>query len=173
MILMSEQYKKAKRSQFMAFLDTTPDAAAPTWNRMGKGITGQTVTYNPQVTTETDIDQDNADSNVDSYQPSINTPQTVYSGEPVFEYINGLRKKRAVGDDCRTHILLVNAFETPAAAGSYSAEKNDCAIQIDEFGGDGGGKLAITYTVNLCGDPVEGTFAPATKTFTETTAATA
>lgn len=98
---MATEYKKAKRSTFMAFLNTTPGSTA-TWSRMGKGITGQTINYNPQTTTEQYIDEDNATTDVDSYQPSIQTPQTVHVGEPCFEFVNELRKKRAVGDDART-----------------------------------------------------------------------
>ena len=159
--------KKAKRSSFMAFLNTNPSTPdSPTWSRMGKGITAQTVTYNPQVTTETYIDEDNATSNVDSYQPSINNPQTVYSGDPCFDFVDGIRKRRAVGDDCKTQILLVNAYEAAESSGSYTAEQNECTIQIDDFGGDAGGSLVINYTVHLCGNPVPGTFSPANKTFT-------
>ena len=40
----STNYVKAKRKQLMAFLNTTPKGQSPTWNLMGKGITGQTVT---------------------------------------------------------------------------------------------------------------------------------
>lgn len=160
--------KKAKRSQFMAFLNTTPGTETETWSRMGKGITGQTVAYNPQVNTETYINEDSATSNVDSYQVSIPTPQTVYAGDPCFDFVNELRKKRATGDDCKTQILLVNAFETPATEGSYSAEKSECTIQIDDFGGDAGGSLVINYTVNLNGDPVQGTFETTSQKFTAT-----
>lgn len=160
---MATEYKKAKRSTLMAFLNTTPGSTA-TWSRMGKGITGQTINYNPQTTTEQYIDEDNATTDVDSYQPSIQTPQTVYVGEPCFEFVNELRKKRAVGDDARTEILLVDAFS--GTAGSYSAEKDTCSIQIDDFGGDAGKPISITYTINLIGDPESGTFDTSTKTFT-------
>ena len=160
--------RKAKRSQFMAFLNTTPAADTPNWARFGKGITGQTVNYNPQVTTENYIDQDNADTNVDSYQPQIPTPQTVYKGDPCFDFVDALRKRRAVGDDCKTQVLMVNAYED-AVDGAYSAELNEAAIQIDDFGGEGGQALVINFTVNLNGDPTEGTFAPDSKAFTPTT----
>lgn len=162
---MSE-VKKAKRSQFMTFLNTTPGEEPATWSRMGKGITGQTVNYNPQTTTETYIDEDSATTNVDSYQPRIPTPQTVYAGEPCFDFINNLRKKRAIGDDCVTQILMVNAFEAAGEDGSYSAELNACTIQIDDLGGDGGTSLTVNYTINLNGNPTSGSFDPTTKTFT-------
>jgi hypothetical protein len=162
----STTYKKVKRSKFMSFLNTGT-STAPTWSRMGKGITGQEVAYNPQTTTECYIDEDNATTDIDYYQPSIQTPQTVYAGEPCFAYVDNLRKNRATGDDAKSEILLVDAYS--ASNDSYSAERNNCSIQIDTFGGDGGKPLSITYTINLCGDPVTGTFNASTKAFTAST----
>ena len=67
------------------------------------------------------------------------------------------------------------AFENAGAGVSgveaaYQALKKrgkiDKEIKFVAFGGDGGTKLAINYTVNLSGDPVKGTFNPTTKAFT-------
>ena len=146
--------KKIKRSEFAAFLNTTPDGTA-TYARMGKGITGQTVAYNPSTTSETYIHEDAATTSVDSYAPSINTPQTCYAGEPVFEYVDGLRRARAVGADAETDILLVYIYAGEGS--SYAAEKCKAAISIEEFGGDGGAPTSITYTISLNGDPEIGT----------------
>lgn len=162
--------KKAKRSQFMSFLNTTPAETSATWSRFGKGVTSQSVAYNAQTTTETYIDADTADTSVDSYQPSINTPQTVYAGEPIFDFVDSLRQKAAVGDDARTQVLLVNAY-VAGTAGSYPAQKYDATLEVTDFGGEGGKPLSITYNVHLCGDPVQGTFAVGTATFTEAGAA--
>ncbi len=156
---------KIKRSLFAAFLNVTPGEAEASYQRMGKGITGQTVNYNPQTSDETYIDEDSGVTDVESYKPTIPTPQTAISGDPVFDFVDGLRKKRAVMEDARTDIVLVDLYGT-AASGAYPAEKNICSIQIDDFGGDGGTSLAINYTVNLIGDPAQGTFNPSTKTFT-------
>jgi len=164
--------KKIKRSQFATFLNTTPSGTSATWARMGLGITSQSVSYNPQVTTETYIHEDNARNSVDSYQPSMETTQTAYNGEPIFEYVDELRKKRAVGEDCKSQVLMVYIYDKNAD-GSYPAEKNDCTIQLSTFGGDGGGNTTVEYTVGLDGDPTEGVVTIAedgTVTFTETTA---
>lgn len=151
---------RVKRSEFAAFLKTgeagTPPV--PTWSRMGKGITGQTVSYNPTVTTEQYIDEDNATSFVDAYAPSINTPQTCYAGEAVFEFVDNLRQTRAVGADAETEVLLVYIYDSDGATPpNYAAEKCDAVISIEEFGGDAGAPTQITYTVNLNGDPKPGT----------------
>ena len=147
--------KKIKRSEFATFLNTSPTGTAK-YVRMGKGITGQTVSYNPTTTSETYIHEDAATTGVESYAPSINTPQTCYAGEPVFEYVDGLRRARAVGADAETDILLVYIYASKGE-GVYAAEKCNAAIAIEEFGGDGGNPTSITYTINLNGDPEIGT----------------
>ena len=149
--------EKIKRSLFATFLNTTPGDEAETWSRMGKGITSQNISYNPNVTTEQYIDEDNATSSVDSYAPSLDGSQTCYKGEAVFTYIDGLRQKRAVGAELETEVLFVYLYD--GTENAYKAEKNACVIQLGEYGGDGGGNVTMTYTIGLNGDPVVGTAA--------------
>ena len=146
--------EKIKRSLFATFINTTPGTETATWARMGKGITSQKISYNPNVTTEQYVDEDNATSSVDSYAPSLDGTQTCFKGEPVFEYIDGLRQKRAVGPALETEVLFVYMYTNE---GGYAAEKNKCVIQLGEYGGDGGGNVQMTYTVGLNGDPEIGT----------------
>ena len=147
--------EKIKRSLFATFINTAPNGEAEVWARMGKGITSQKISYNPNVTTEQYIDEDSATSSVDSYAPSLDGSQTCYKGEPVFTYIDGLRQKRAVGKELETQVLFVYLYD--GAENSFKAEKNNCVIQLGEYGGDGGGNVTMTYTVGLNGDPVVGT----------------
>ena len=147
--------EKIKRSLFATFINTTPKTESPTWAKMGKGITSQNISYNPNVTTEQYIDEDNAYSSVDSYAPSLDGQQTCYKGEPVFEYVDGLRKSRAVGGELETEVLFVYLYD--GEGNSYAAEKNACVVQLGEYGGDGGGSVQMTYTLGLNGDPIQGT----------------
>ena len=147
--------EKIKRSLFATFINTTPGDGEPTWAKMGKGITSQKISYNPTVTTEQYIDEDNAYSSVDSYAPSLDGQQTCYKGEPVFEYIEALRQKRAVGTELETEVLFVYLYD--GAENAYKAEKNACVIQLGDYGGDGGGNIQLSYTIGLNGDPVQGT----------------
>lgn len=159
--------EKIKRSLFATFINTTPGDGEATWAKMGKGITSQSVSYNPKVTTEQYIDEDNATSSVDSYAPSLDGTQTCYKGDPVFTYIDGLRQDRAVGAELETEVLFVYLYD--GAENAYKAEKNKCVIQIGEFGGEGGGNVQLTYTIGLNGDPEKGTatVADAKVTFTK------
>jgi hypothetical protein len=60
-----------------------------------------------------------------------------------------------------------DTYYKKTAGTSYPAERNDCSIQVDDFGGPGGESAKLNFTINLIGDPVVGTFDPTTKTFTE------
>ena len=162
---MSEKIK-VKRSQFATFLNTGGTTAG--WSRFGKGVTSQSVAYNPTVNSEQYIDEDNATSSVDAYAPTINTPQTAYKGDPVFEYIDELRQSRAIGDDAVTDMLLVYMYNKDDK-GAYMAEKQKVSISITDFGGDAGSPLSITYDLGFIGDPVIGTVTvtDGTASFTE------
>lgn len=156
---------KIKRSKVATFLNTGGSSEA-TWSLVGNGVTSMTISYNPQTSDETYIHQDSGTTDVESYKPTSAVPMTAYKGDPVFDFVDGLRKKRAVLGDARTEVCIVYLYETETT-GAYPAEKNTCSIQIDDFGGDGGSSAVINFTINFIGDPIIGTFNPSTKSFTE------
>lgn len=157
---------KVKRSKLAIFLDTSGGEKTAEWALIGNGVTEQTIAYNPTTSDEVYIHQDSGTVDVESYKPNIPTPMTAIKGDSVFDYVDGLRKTRAIGADARTKICIVYLYETETT-GAYPAEQNDCSIQIDDFGGAGGESATINFTINLIGDAVVGTFNPTTKSFTE------
>lgn len=157
---------KVKRSKLAIFLDTSGGEETAEWALIGNGVTEQTIAYNPTTSDEVYIHQDSGTVDVESYKPNIPTPMTAIKGDPVFDYVDGLRKTRAIGADARTKICIVYLYETETT-GAYPAEQNECSIQIDDFGGAGGKSATINFTINLIGDAVVGTFNPTTKSFTE------
>lgn len=155
---------KIKRSQLAIFLNTGTKVA-PVWNLIGEGVTDQTINYNPQTSDEVYVHQDSGNTNVESYKPNIPTPMTAIKGDPVFDFVDVIRKGRKVLAEAESEVCIVYLYETPET-GAYPAERNGCSIQIDDFGGPGGESAKINFTINLNGDPVEGDFNPTTKTFT-------
>lgn len=147
---------RVKRSQFATFLNTTPSEQTPTYGRMGKGITTASVAYNPTVNDEQYINEDSGTKALDKYAPSMAGEQVAFKGDPVFDYIDGLRQKRAVGDDAKTDMIMVYVYDK-TGDGIYKAEKQEVAISINEFGGDAGGAVTISYDVGFCGEHEEGT----------------
>jgi hypothetical protein len=155
---------KVKRSEVMTFLDTNPSGAA-SYQLIGDGVTSGMIGYNPKTSEETYIHQDNASVSVESYAPNFPVESVAVNGDAVFEFIDSLRIARAVLDSAETHIVNVWAYETGGPT-AYPAEKQKVAIQIDEFGGDGGSAVKIKYTINFIGDPIPGTFNANTSAFT-------
>lgn len=151
---------KIKRSKFAVFLKVGEEFAL-----VGDGVTSMTISYNPQTSDETYIHQDSGTTDVESYKPTSSVPMTAIKGDPVFDYVDGLRKKRAVLEDARTEVCLVYIYDGADEGTSYPAEKNVCSIQIDDFGGEGGGSNVINFTINFVGDGVAGTFDATTKKF--------
>ncbi|MEG2931029.1 MAG: hypothetical protein RR825_04515, partial [Ruthenibacterium sp.] len=158
---------KIKRSQFAAFLNTTPAGTTPTWSLIGDGVTEMSISYNPQTSEAVFINQNSGTTDIESYKPTIETPMTALAGDEVFEFVDSIRVKRKILSDCVTECLLVYLYKD-AVSNAYPAEKNTCAVQIDEFGGAGGESTKLSFTLNLQGDGVQGTFNPTTKAFTAT-----
>lgn len=155
---------KIKRSLIASFLNTGT-AEAPKYSLIGEGVTEQTISYNPQTSEETYIHQDSGNTDIESYKPTINNPMTAIKGDEVFEYVDEVRMKRKVLDEAVTDVVIVYLYKE-ATGGAYPAEKNQCAVQIDDFGGAGGESAKLNFTLNLQGDPIRGTFDPSAKTFT-------
>lgn len=155
---------KIKRSQIMTFLDINPGGAA-SYKLLGDGVVSGKINYNPKTTEETDITQDSASISVDSYAPTMPVEATAKVGDDVFDFIDDLRVDRATLSDAETTIVNVWAYEAGGPS-AYPAEKQTVAIQVDDFGGDGGQPAKINYTLNYVGDPIPGTFNTGTGAFT-------
>ena len=134
------------------FLNTST-FETPIWKRVGKGVTGLTLNYNPQVSTEQYIHEDSATSSTDSYQVAQDLPMTCYAGEPVFDYLDAIRMARGVGSAAACDLLIVYLY----TASPYKAERNAGNIAINDFGGDAGAPVSLNSTISFNGDPVRGT----------------
>ena len=154
-----------KRSLMRHFLNIGT-AETPNWALIGNGVSELTVSYNPQTEDHAYIHEDTPTTDLDSYKPSFPVSMVAKKGGPVFDYVDEKRIARAVGENAKTEVLTVYLYKD-ASTGAYPAEKSNCTVQIDDFGGEGAKTATINYTVSMNGDPVQGTFNPQTKTFTE------
>ena len=155
---------KIKRSQVMTFINTNPSGVA-SYFLIGDGVTSGSISYNPKVEEETYIHQDSATVTVESYSPKLSLETSAIAGNEVFDYIDSLRVARAVLAAAQTDIVNVWAYEAGGPT-AYPAEKQVVSVQVDEFGGEGGASVKISYTLNFIGDAIAGTFNASTKAFT-------
>lgn len=164
------QSESIKRSRFMLFLNTTPKETAATYNLIGNGVTELSIDYGAQTNTEQYINADSASTEVTSYQPTAPVTMTAKKGDPVFDFVNALRRKRAILSDAHSDIIMADAYDVANAddLAAIPSEKQPVSIQIGSYGGPADEPLSIDYTINFRGDSEEGTFDATSKTFTAT-----
>lgn len=153
--------EKVKRSQHLTFLDTTPKSETPTWVLLGIGVTDFGYSYNPQVTTEKWIIEDNARNIHESNQKQGSVSQTIYKDDPCFEFINAGRDKL----DYVTKILEIDTWDANES-GAYSAKMTDGKVVVTSYMGE---NASIEYDLYFDGDLKEGyaSIADNKPTFTE------
>lgn len=163
MNLVPDGIEKINRSQFVTFLDVTPNETNPTFAVLGVGITDYGISYNPQVETEKWIIEDNARTTHQSNQKQSSVSQKIYKGDACFEFVE---KGRDVLN-YKTHILDIDRWN--GEKGTYPAKLSDGVVAITQFMNE---DAVIEYDLYYDGDPREGsvTFNDAgVPTFTPTT----
>ncbi len=151
---------RIRASQYVTFIYT-----GAAYSLLGDGVTSAKETYNPKITNETYIINDNASPSVDSYAATTPVVQTAKVGDAVYNYIETLKQGHNVEENSETSI--VNVYEySPAYNGNYPATKWNVAIAIESFDREGGVRIPINYTLEYQGDPIQGSFNPGTLTFT-------
>lgn len=154
---------KITREQFVTYLNTTPTKDAETWSLVGVGVTSYGIAFNPQVTTEKWIINKAATSSLDSYQRQGDVSQKCYKGDPIFEYINELRRTCGIGAEVQTQVLDIDRYDS-TSDNKYKATKSDVIIAITNYMAE---DAVIEYSIYYNGDPTQGTvtFADETPTF--------
>ena len=120
----------------MVFLNTTPSTTA-TYGLIGDGVTELTLNYSPQTTTEQYINQDSGTTEVTGYQPTAPISMVAKKGDVIYEFIDNIRKSRAILDAANSDIIMADAWDV-ATAGDLTtipAEKQPVSIQIDNYDG--------------------------------------
>ena len=153
-----------KRSLIASFLNTGT-YNSPTWSIIGPGVTTGKIAYNPKTLQEIYINEDTGHTLVESYMPNMPIEATVISDDPVFLYVDTLRRGRSVLDGAVVDIVNVWKYMTPAL-GYYAAERQAAELQAEEFGGPGGEVAKIKVTINYSGAQIPGAFNPTTLAFT-------
>ena len=139
--------EKVKRSQFLTYLDTTPNSTA-TWAILGVGITEYGIAYNPQIDTEKWIIEDNARNDHTSNQKQSSITQKIYKNDPCFEFINEGRDKL----NYKSHVLDIDRWN--GTGNTYPAKYSDVIIAVTNYMGE---NAEIEADIYYDGDVIEGT----------------
>lgn len=158
---------KIKRKFMAHFIDSAlPGTSATEYVRLGKDLEEFNVEMNANVDTKNNICGDTS-VNLDSYQPQASAdPYYAEIGDPLFTRLQKIVDERQTLDDLKSSVVEVHLWETSGADGSYVAYREEVIIEVSSYGGDTTG-YQIPFNLHHTGKRVKGTFALATKTFTE------
>lgn len=156
---------RVKRSLLAHFLNTGTKTT-PVWSRIGQGVSEMSVDYNPEVTTEQWIHEDAPRNAIERYAPSSGVSAIAYSDDPVFIFIDNLRKTRAIGTDAECQMLNVDIYDVDGS--NYWAELQPVTIQIDNIGGETSTEIGFTITYNGSPDVGTATITDGVPSFTKT-----
>lgn len=151
---------KILESQFVRFIDSTPNAATPTWVLIAAVEEGNAqIEYNPNIERIKYIVDNSARTDHTSNDKQMAVPYQAYKGDPCFEYVNAGRDKL----NYTTHLLEVDLWDV--TENQYSAKMSDATIGITSYNGE-----MIEFNVYADGDPAEGkvTITDNQPVFTET-----
>lgn len=148
--------EKIDRTQWVDFLNTTPNAEKETWSIIGVGITDKSTDYNANVTEEKWIINKNANKTIDSYALSSGVEQTAYKGDQVFEFVDNIRYRLLTGSDAETTLLEIDKYSVTEedTTPKYRARLWNVAIEISSNAGD---SAKVNYNIHYIGDPTFGT----------------
>lgn len=160
---------QAKRSLLVTYLKTGSTGTIADWSLIGPGFTTNTTSYGPDSDDLQYINEDTATTTLKRYKPTMSlegviemtesgTTSKTYTLDPVFAYINDLRRSRSISNE--TEILMVELYTGTLDTinnvwEGCKAQRQKVNIQIEEFGGDAGETISYSATVNFNGDPID------------------
>ena len=139
---------KMDRDEFLTFLDVTPSALTRDFEVLGIGVTDYGISYNPQVDSEKWIIEKNARNIHRSNQKQGSVSQTIYKGDPCFDFVKEARDKT----NYKTNILDIDMFD--GTGSTYPATLSEGLIAITQFMNE---DAVIEYDLYYNGDAKTGT----------------
>lgn len=136
---------------------------------MGVGFETLDETPNAQSMQKTYINQATATNVVKSYQTEFPFSADMIKSEKAIMALYKVGRDHLTGINAMFEYVRVDLFD-PTGDGSneFAARKFIVSCEISGNTGSGGEPLAVAGTLKCVGDPIQGTFATETKTFTET-----
>ena len=141
------------RNQFRHYINTATTTGATggeTWKIEGTGVESLSIAFNPQKDTYKTILDRTSQTTFNNYELSSSiSDKRCYSEDPIYDYLDGLRKNATAGE---TQLIEINTAKA-VSAGVYEAVKYNVLITINEWLGE---NATISYDIDYS-NPVQGT----------------
>ena len=116
-----------KRHELLHYVDTSMGSGSPTWALLGNGISSLTEEMNPDEETNQWINQENGDSNVKSYTPSVEVEKQDCVDDDAQAWIDKMVDELPTGTLATTSYVRFR-LKDKISEGIYTAYKRNCAV---------------------------------------------
>lgn len=148
-MIYTDNSRAVSRDEIVSFLEV----ATSTYALIGIGVADSGIEYNPQTTTEKWVVDKGPRTSLDSYQRQRPITQRVRVGDPVYDFINGLRKELAIGSNAEAKVVDVDIYDVDLEQ-KYFAQESKVTIVINNYAT--GTPPEIEYTLYYNGSPTDG-----------------
>lgn len=133
---------------------------------LGFSFTDLTEKPSPKTTSKRYVGNASSSQSITSYEWSTDFEGDQIESDAAVEYIRNIGEMCLCGADAETSYLIVDIDKPGTAADTYRCRKFNVAVQVDEFANNDG-ELQLKGSFLGLGDPEEGTFTQATKSYTK------
>lgn len=155
-----------KRHELLHYVDTSMGVDVAKYALLGDGITSLSEEMNPEEETQQWINQENGDSQIKSYTPSIEVEKQDCVDDDAQAWIDKMVDELPTGQKAVTSYVRFR-LKDKKGEGIYTAYKRQCVVVVNNVGGEAGGNVVNSIKLSGKGPSVKGTFDVAKKTFTE------
>lgn len=156
-----------KRHELLHYVDTSMGSGQEAYALLGDGITSLTEEMNPEEETQQWINQENGDTDIKSYTPSIEVEKQDCVDDDAQAWIDKMVDELPTGQAASTSYVRFRLKDkVEAKEGTYVAYRRPCAVTVNNTGGDAGGNVVNSIKLGGKGRAVKGEFNVTTKTFT-------
>ena len=157
--------KTVQRNMIADYLDVGASDTAE-YVLMGSGFTSLDESPGAQTETKVYINQASASTTIKSYETQFPFESELIADEKAIMALYKVGRDHLTGSTAEFDYVRVDLFDKETE-GAYPARKFRVAAEISDFAGEGGETVTVSGNLNAVGDPIQGTFNPSTKTFTE------
>ena len=154
-----------KRHELLHYVDTAMGLETAKYALLGDGITSLSEEMNPEEETQQWINQENGDSEIKSYTPSIEVEKQDCVDDDAQTWIDKMVDELPIGQGAVTSYVRFR-LKDKKSEGVYTAYKRQCIVVVNNTGGDAGGNVVNSIKLSGKGASIKGTFDVAKKTFT-------
>lgn len=136
---------KVQSNLMAVYLDV---GVASTFNRVGSNCESLSINLNTETTEYADVTMDTKQTDISSYQTSIEGTGKFQSGDPVYDYLLKLWEDGATGNAARADMIIAKRFQEDATTHECKALMfEDSTISLTSFELTGADLMEVSFQI--------------------------